>query len=1004
LPYFYNEDINKTLEQVLKRIEKSIYNVVDELKTTVWVTPEPVPFEQRMSGSRKELSIGEKWGDLWDCGWFHFTGTVPASAAGNNVVLLIDISGEACVVDGDGCPVLGLTTVASTFDYSLGFPGKRVVPLFEHARGGEVIDLWADGACNDLFGEFKNNGVLKEAYIAVCNKTMKDLYYDFEVLYELLQYIPGDKARHHSIAAALMEASKELRDFTEKEAKRARDILAPELAKKGGSPSLTVSAIGHAHIDLAWLWPIRETIRKGARTFSTVLALMERYPDYVFGASQPQLYQWIKDHYPALYERIKEKVHSGRWEPQGGMWVEADTNITGGESLVRQILYGKRFFRSEFGQDMKILWLPDVFGYTASLPQIMKKSGIDYFMTIKLSWNEYNQHPHHTFLWQGIDGSTVLVHMPPEGTYNSSAAPRAIVKAEKEYLDKGVSDRCLMLFGIGDGGGGPGEEHLERLKREKNLDGLAPVVQEPAYRFFQRLEKNRDRYKTWVGELYLEKHRGTYTSQARSKRYNRKIEFELRELELACVLGWLISGHSYPQEDLERLWKELLLYQFHDILPGSSIKRVYDESLARYQIMMDKILALKRKAYRSWVNKIDTGDMEQPVVVTNSLSWARDEWLLVDGQWVKVNIPPMGYTVVDVSESKCQVHDIAAEHNVLENDKLRVRFADDGSIESIYDKEYNREVLSKGSCGNRLAVYNDNGDAWDFPIYYDQISCGYFKLQSASFHVDGPKAVAKQVYRYGSSTVEQEVILTCGSRRIDFATKVDWHESHKMLRTSFEVDVMTNEAVCDIQFGSIKRPVHRNTSWDMAKFEICAHKWVDLSQRDYGVALLNDCKYGYKVHKNVIDLNLLRSSKYPDEQADQGVHEFTYALYPHPGDHVEGEVDKAGYELNIPPGVIPLEPDNDGIMDDKKSFMEVEDENIVVKTVKKAEDSNDIIIRLYENSGAGTSGRIRLLFPFKSVHLVNMMEEELEKLDTEGENVQLYFRPYEIHTLKVCVE
>ena len=1004
MPYFYNGNIIKQLGYMLKRIEKSIYTVVDELKVTVWVTREPVPFEQRMTGTRKELSIGDKWGDLWDCGWFHFAGIVPESAAGSNVVLLIDISGEACIVDDAGCPIQGLTTVASTFDYSLGFPGKRVVPLFEQARGGEMIDLWADGACNDLFGEYKNNGVLKEAHIAVCNKTMRDIYYDMEVLYELLEYSPKDKARYHSIVTALLEACKVLREFTEEEAEKAREILAPELAKKGGTPSLTISAVGHAHIDLAWLWPIRETIRKGARTFATVLALMERYPDYVFGASQPQLYQWMKDYYPTLYEKIKEKVFSGRWEPQGGMWVEADTNITGGESLIRQVLYGKRFFRSEFGQDMRILWLPDVFGYTASLPQIMKKTGIDYFMTIKLSWNEYNRYPHHTFLWQGIDGSTILVHMPPEGTYNSSAAPRAIVKAEKEYLDKGVSDRCLMLFGIGDGGGGPGEEHLERLKREKNLDGLVPVVQEPALKFFQRLEKDRGKYKTWVGELYLEKHQGTYTSQARSKRYNRKIEFELRELEFACILALLNGGHSYPQKDLERIWKELLLYQFHDILPGSSIKRVYDESLAHYQIMMDEIKELKQKAYQCLISRVDTGNMKQPVIITNSLSWERSEWLFVNGQWIKVKIPSMGYTLVDISANRCQVGELVVEHKLLENDKLRIRFADDGSIESIFDKEYKREVLSGGSHGNRLAVYHDEGDAWDFPVYYDQIPYEYFTLQSAKFYVDGPRAVAKQVYRYGASTVEQEVILTSGSRRIDFATKVDWHESQKMLRTSFEVDVITNEAVCDIQFGSIKRPVHENTSWDMAKFEICAHKWVDLSQGDYGVALLNDCKYGYKVRNNVIDLNLLRSSTYPDHEADQGVHEFTYALYPHPGDHVEGEVDRAGYELNIPPGVISLDSSGDGSMNNTMSFMEVEAGNIVVGAVKKAEDSNAVIVRLYENSGAGATTDIRLLFPFKSVHLVNMMEEEIEKLHTEGEKVRLCFRPYEIHTIKVCVD
>ncbi|HEY4383908.1 MAG TPA: alpha-mannosidase, partial [Ktedonobacteraceae bacterium] len=444
------------LTTTLNRLEKAIYTPLAELQSEAWVTSEPVPFVERQSGEHKVLAIGQSWGKLWDCAWFHFTGVVPESAAGKAVALLIDLSGEACVVDDTGCPVQGLTTVSSEFDFSLGRPGKRVVSLTQSAHGSEIVDLWADAGCNDLFGKYQDSGTLKEAHIALYHAEMHQLYHDFEVLHELMTQLSPEKARYHRILSALHKASNTLVEYTPEEVQQARAILAVELAKTGGTPSLKISAIGHAHIDLAWLWPLRETIRKGARTFSTVLTMMERYPDYVFGASQPQLYQWMKEYYPPLYKKIQEKVAEGRWETQGALWVEPDSNISGGEALVRQLMYGKRFFREEFGTDPKMVWLPDVFGYTAALPQLLKKAGVDYFLTIKISWNTFNVFPHHTFFWQGIDGSRVLAHMPPEGTYNSSAAPRAIMAIEKNFADKVVSEYSALLFGIGDGGGGPG--------------------------------------------------------------------------------------------------------------------------------------------------------------------------------------------------------------------------------------------------------------------------------------------------------------------------------------------------------------------------------------------------------------------------------------------------------------------------------------------------------------------------------------------------------------------
>ena len=999
MPYF---TLHKKMElsALVERIKEAVYTPVSKLAVTAYVTREPVPYAQRQNGNPLALTPGEKWGNLFDCAWFHFTGMVPAEAKGQSVVLLIDVNGEACIFDQTGCPLQGLTNVNSEFDFSLGKPGKRVVPLAAPASGGESVDIWADAGCNDLFGRLQESGTLKQADIAICHPNLHALQYDFEVLHELMQQSPEKSARHERIWAALTQAALVLQHLSDEEAALARQILAPELAKQSGDPSLHVSAVGHAHIDLAWLWPLRETIRKGARTFSTALHFMDRYPDYVFGASQAQLYLWMKDHYPALHEKVKQRIAEGRWEVQGGMWVEADTNVSGGEALVRQFLYGKRFFRQEFGVEVTNLWLPDVFGYSGALPQIMLKSGVDYFMTQKLSWSQVNQHPHHSFWWKGIDGTKVLTHMAPEGTYNSSAAPRAIARAEQEYLDKSVSEHCLVIFGIGDGGGGPGEEHLERLDREKNLAGLSPVIQEPATDFFAKLAAESANFHTWAGELYLERHQGTYTTQARNKRFNRKLELALRELELSASRALWQTGQTYPTDELLAIWREMLLYQFHDILPGSSITRVYDESRTRYATLLAQAQALTATADQSLNAKVNTQAATKPLIVANSLSWARQELVQWDGQWLDVTVPPVGYTTVDRATAKAVYTAPVATANSLENEFLRVTLDADGSIRSIVDKASDREVISTGSPANKLTLYRDLGDAWDFQMHYDEQPVEYFTLQSAQAQVDGPRASVRQVYTYGASTLTQEIVLLAGSHRLDFVTHVDWHEADKMLRTSFPVNVLATEATCEIQFGNIRRPARRNTSWDMAQFEICAHKWVDLSERAFGVALLNDCKYGHKVRDNVLDLDLLRSPKHPDPVADQGEHDFTYSLLPHAGDYVTGEVIQRAYELNVPlrltatnahPGELPAQA----------SFVQVDQPNIIVEAVKKAEDNDDLVVRLYESTGATTHATVQFGSPVSTVSLVNLLEEAARPLPLSENQVSLTFGPYEIHTLRL---
>jgi len=736
----------------------------------------------------------------------------------------------------------------------------------------------------------------------------------------------------------------------------------------------------------------------------------------VHGASQPQLYLWMKQSYPALYERIAAGVANGRIEPLGAMWVEPDTNIPSGESLVRQLLLGRRFFRQEFGVDVNFAWIPDVFGYTASLPGILKGAGIHYFLTQKLSWSLVNTFPNHSFQWTGIDGSAVLAHMFPEDTYNSPAAPRSASKIERNYRDKGRSSHCLMVFGIGDGGGGPGAEHLERLSRIKDLPGLVPVNQEPVRDFLVEWQKEAEAFPTWVGELYLERHQGTLTTQAASKKRNREMENLLREWEWTSVVAGIVTGEPYPRGDLLRIWREVLLYQFHDILPGSSIRRVYDESLERYEIMAGEVQRGIEANLSAVSTRIDTSGMASPVVVFNSLSWPRREWIKIDKRWLHVIVPPMGHVVIDADSIAPEVPQVIATETSLENDLLRVGFDRTGAVVSVYDKELAREVVPAGEPANRLAVYSDPGDVWDFPVDYRETDPIFMELTHSTPRVDGPMAVLEQVYRLGPSELVQQVSLTGGSRRIDFRTRASWRETASMLRTSFPVAVLNEEATFEIQYGHLRRPTHQNTSWDRAKDEVAAHRWADLSQRDFGVALLNDCKYGHRVKGHTLDLNLIRSVPYPGPESlnvaetepagpndcftDQRDHEFTYSLFPHPGDHIDGQVVQAGYGLNVPLRVVPV-GSQAGSAGQRISHFEVDDPGVIIEAVKLAEDNTDIVVRLYEYQRRKTRVTLRMAFDVRKVWEVNLMEEDPRPIPVANSEVNLEFDPFEIKTLRL---
>ncbi len=978
MPYLKDRCL-RTVEQTMQRLAPLIYTSVSPLKITCYATQEPVDYAHRAEGEELRLEEGGKWGEkVFDCAWFHFEGVIPAACQGKPTVMLLDIGGEGLIVDENGEPVQGVTCVDSGFDFSLGKPGKWVYPWAESGEAGQKVDFWMDGANNDLFGVMRNDGRVRLAQIGIWDKRLFNLFYDLAVLVDYLRCADQTSARYNQVLFKLYDACvKTDAAFSPESSGELEEAARFLCAQKGGDAPLRFTAIGHAHMDLAWLWPIRETKRKGARTFATALSLMDRYPEYRFGASQPQLFQWMKESYPGLYERIKEKVKEGRLEVQGCMWVEADTNLSGGEALVRQILYGKRFFKEEFGKDIRVLWLPDVFGYNAALPQILKKSGNDVFMTQKLSWSQHNKFPHQTFRWRGIDGTEIFTHMLPEETYNSPILPRSLRFAEKNYADAGVCDEALILFGIGDGGGGPGMEHLEAARRVRDFYGLCPVEQAEAQPMLLRLkEKCFDRAPVWQGELYLERHQGTYTTSARNKKYNRKMEIALRELEFFCVLS-----EKPCKEQLDEIWKEVLLYQFHDILPGSSIQRVYTESQARYKMLAEQTEALIRER----ASALAGGKQ----AFFNSLSWPRETvYQGADGVY-KVTVPAMGCTF-DQGEKITPF--LRAEGRTLENERLIAAFDESGALVSCVDKLTGRETLSAPS--NRYAVYREyNADCWDIAIEYTDKAPEYFTLAEQSFRVEGVKAVCSQRYTYGNSVIEVEAHLDAGSEYVAFDMRVDWQEQDKMLRTSFDTAVTTDKAGFDIQYGLLHRSNHENTLWDKAQFEVCGHKFVDLSEADWGVSLLNDCKYGFRAKGGVIDMNILRAQHYPSDLTDRGVHTLSYALYPHAGNEKGGRVKEKAYEFNIPLRFVP------GNAAKAEERCAVKAQNAIVEALKFAEDGNGLILRAYEPYGTHAPMKITLDGTYR-ITPCDLLENPAGPAETasaiEGE-----IKPFEILTYRL---
>jgi alpha-mannosidase len=1028
----------RQIEARLEEIQATIYShrrpigSMQHCVTGQGLGPERVP-----KSGWKPFQVGQVWGGYDQTTWFRMNMSIPKEFKGHSVVALIRPSSGHFT---PGVPFLSAAGEGMAFVNGKPFCGldknHDELLLSKKAKGGERFEIAIEGVPSTRIEiehhfEYADMGILHQeawdAYwdILVPLRVYKELDSNytparqlFDVLSRAVRIVDLQQAGTNAFYESCVKASRYLK----------RELK--QFEQSYGMGNLTL--VGHSHIDTAWLWPLRETRRKVGRTFSTVLRLMERYPEYHFSCSQPELYMYVKEHFPEIWRGIKKRAKEGRWEPCGAPWIEQDSNMPSGESLVRQFLYGNRFFEKEFGMRSRTAWLPDAFGYPWSLPQILKQCQIDTFVTTKIDWGTFTKFPHSMFQWQGVDGTRIRALMPPMN-YNGNPVPSDVIAQWDKFKQKEKCEDIPFAFGWGDGGGGPTAEMLEHGKRLKNIVGVPKCE-------FGRTQDSLDRMAAqcpdgelpiYNDELYLELHRACQISQARTKWFNRKIEIDLHDTEMLSALS-MLNGGTYDSAAIWKAWRILLTNQFHDILPGSSITEVYVQAEKDYAEIQEGVLNLLGNALLELGKGIDTSGAGQPVVLFNTLSWVRTDVAEVaaplpkrafhvigpDDQVVpsqKVgkdtllilaeNVPPLGHAVYHIVPGKAACEStplLNVSDKKMENEFLRVRLDNNGAFSSVYDKLEGREVLSRGQKGNVLQLFDDrpfDHDAWEMDHNFDEeqpVAVG--KAESVEVLEDGPlRATVRFVRQTEKSVITQDVTLFAHSPRVEVQTHVDWHEKRVLMKVAFPVDVLSHRATYDIQYATIERATHGSREHERARFEVTGHHWADLSEGDYGVSLLNDSKYSYDVKDNVMRLSLLRAPVHPDEHADQGEHEMAYALYPHGGDWRNGTVQQ-GFEMNVPLVSIAMEGQGEAKVD---SFASVDTDHVIIDAVKKAEDSKALIIRLYEAYGQRGESKVTFARTPKSVSTCDMMEENDAAVTVKGNSVSLHFTPYEIKTLKV---
>ncbi|BDI22295.1 glycoside hydrolase family 38 C-terminal domain-containing protein [Herbiconiux sp. L3-i23] len=971
------------------RITPALYREARPVEVTAWqVDGEPVPFATAVTQEFEPIAIGAPWGRPWDTVWFDVRGEVPADWSAEETELIVDLGfvdeqpgfqAEATAYRPDG-------TIVKAIE-----PRNAWVPITEPGAFRLLLEAAANPTIQVPYeyeptrlGDRATAG--DEAHYRVVRIEVArrdivvwELLQDVLALDGLVHMLPADTARRADIVHALERMVDVMDpDDISGTAQLGRDALAPALAMTAPGSALHVTAVGHAHIDSAWLWPTRETMRKVARTFSNVVDLIERDPEFVFAASSAQQYLWLKQSQPELFERVRAAVASGRFRPVGGMWVESDTNMPSGEALARQFVQGKKFFLEEFGIESDEVWLPDSFGYSAALPQIARAAGARYFVTQKPSWNETNRIPYSTFHWEGIDGSRLFTHLPPAETYNSDLGALDLARTERVFSEKGSAREVMGLFGWGDGGGGPTREMLAQAARKRDLEGSPRVSLGDPHSFFEAAEAELTSPPVWVGEMYLELHRGTLVSQQKTKRGNRHSEALLRQAELWAATAAILRGTEYPAAELQDAWRTVLLLQFHDILPGTSIAWVHQDAEASYARVAEVLGRIIDASLTALAGDGDTA--------------------------LAANAGPYPQRGVGAMALGPAAEIIAAAPSadgglfVLEDEQLRVTIDARGTFVSIRDLVADREVLPEGMAGGVLHLLRDTPREWDaWDINEEDQRTGRELLDPVSVAIDGDAVAVR--HEVGGSAIDLRVRLEDG--RIDLAFEIDWHESQKLLKLKFPIDVRAERAASEIQFGHLHRAIHRNTSWDSARFETVAHRWVQVGEPGWGVAIANDVVYGHDLRTLrapsgspmvMARLSLLRAPRYPDPFADQGTHSFTVSL--RPGGIPEAIVD--GYRQSLPPRAVtgsPVEP-----------LLAVSNPAIVVEAVKLAEDgSGDLVVRLYEAHGDRSSGTVTTSIGWDTVEATDLLERPLESSairSTHTRRVDLELRPFELLTLR----
>ncbi len=990
---------------VRDHLTPALYRDARPLAATAWQVPrEPVPFEHAVEQSFEPVELGWRWGRAWSTVWLRVTGElpaewVPAPPAGTRVEVLVDFGynrsrsgfqAEGLAYRPDGSLIKAISPLNSWLPVA---PGDTSVDVIIEAAanpdvaGEYTFDPTPYGAWETSPGEPLYE--LKQLELALLDVTVWELLQDVWTLRGLMAELPQGSSRRHEILRAL----EDMLDVLDAQsipttAQAGRLAIADVLARPAHASAHRILATGHAHIDSAWLWPLRETVRKCARTFTNAMDLMDEHPDFVFSCSSAQQYLWMKEHHPKVFARIKEKVAAGQFVPVGGMWVESDSNMPGGEAMARQFIAGKQFFLDEFGVECEEAWMPDSFGYSGAMPQIVAAAGSRWFLTQKISWNQINRMPHHTFWWEGIDGTRVFTHFPPADTYISELNGRELAHAERNFSEKGRATMSLVPFGWGDGGGGPTREMIAAAHRTADLEGSPRVTIGSSRDFFAAAEAEYPQAPVWSGEMYLELHRGVFTSQLRTKQGNRRNESLLRQAELWAATAALRAGYEYPRDELQRAWHTVLLLQFHDILPGSSIAWVHREAEQRHADVTETLERIIAEALAALAGSGDSG----AALAVNASPFARE------------GVPALGAAARETEHPRVTADETDDGATVLGNGVIRAVVDARGHLVSLIAHADGRDAIAPGSPANVLRLHRDLPnlwDAWDLDQHYQRTVTELLDVDERRVrHGDGEISVIT-VRRIGESTIEQRLILRAGASSLEIENRIDWREREKILKLAMPLDVHADRIAAETQFGHLYRPTHTNTSWDAARFEACQHRFVHLAEPGYGVAIANDSTYGYDVSRDTrtdggttttVRFSLLRAPLFPDPETDQGEHLLRFRIAP--GASI-GDAVALGYDLANPVRAVvaagPISP-----------IVTSSDPAVVVETVKLAEDgSGDLVVRLYESRGGRAHTTLTLDGTASAIESTDLLERALpDEPSGAGSSIELPFRAFQLRTIR----